>query len=498
MQDTPPKELIKVEAVQHNNSYSLDELLLRASDDLNARVTGNNVKGFITKELISTFNKDNSEVRDKDEKTYRFFLHMATLIINLDDRLEQMEKRNNDELEIKTNKLTKLEKDLSENIENMKNTQVESTKKINDCIITLEKLCSKKIDGLEKKCKTLANQVKTLEQKIIETKHNSSMEIEELRKLESSFSELAVKDCFNELEGKFTQLSIQMQDDKIRQENIIKESQKKIEEYYNSTNRTIENTMKTSTLKPDSKAHNTLMDLERKLNELDKRTKKHMEDFQETINSTRLDMPLASKISQFSEELEKIKLDSSHRDGTLLGITDIINTKVINAIEKIDRMVNGTTNRMDNFFNNRDKNKFLKGEEQRGIGINIEPLEKILNAKRNKNLPNMETKYVPINEGSKRVAEELQEGKTKYDVHIEIKPDEDPSEFFRQIFVEKKGRKKVKLYISKVRRNSTEDENSKQNRSDSSMLIEVDEHKSIAGSEQGLREQPLSPKSTDA
>ena len=37
--------------------------------------------------------------------------------------------------------------------------------------------------------------------------------------------------------------------------------------------------MKISTLKPDSKAQNTLMDLERKLNELDKRTKKHMEDF---------------------------------------------------------------------------------------------------------------------------------------------------------------------------------------------------------------------------
>ena len=161
-------------------------------------------------------------------------------------------------------------------------------------------------------------------------------------------------------------------------------------------------------------------------------------------------------------------------------------------------MVSGTTNRMDNFFNNRDKNKFLKGEEQRGIGINIEPLEKILNAKRNKNLPNMETKYVPINEGSKRVAEELQEGKTKYNVHIEIKPNEDPNEFFRQIFVEKKGRKRVKLYISKVRRNPTEEENSKQDRSDSSLVIEVDEHKSIAGSEQGLREKPLSPKSTDA
>ena len=126
------------------------------------------------------------------------------------------------------------------------------------------------------------------------------------------------------------------------------------------------------------------MDLERKLNELDKRTKKHMEDFQETINLTRLDMPLASKMSQLSEELEKTKLDSSHRDGTLLGITDIINIKVINSIEKIDRMVNGTTNRMDNFFNNRDKNKFLKGEEQRGMGINTAPLEKILNAKRDK------------------------------------------------------------------------------------------------------------------
>ena len=95
------------------------------------------------------------------------------------------------------------------------------------------------------------------------------------------------------------------------------------------------------------------------------------------------------------------------------------------------------------------------------------------------------------------MAEELQEGKTKYNVHIEIKPNEDPNEFFRQIFVEKKA-EKVKLYISKVRRNSTEDENSKQNRSDSSMLTEVDEHKSIAGSEQGLREKPLSPKSTDA
>jgi len=44
-------------------------------------------------------------------------------------------------------------------------------------------------------------------------------------------------------------------------------------------------------------------------------------------------------------------------------------------------MVNGTTNRMDNFFNNRNKNKHLKGEEQRGVGTNIEPLEKILNAK---------------------------------------------------------------------------------------------------------------------
>jgi len=34
---------------------------------------------------------------------------------------------------------------------------------------------------------------------------------------------------------------------------------------------------------------------------------------------------------------------------------------------------------MDNFFNNKDKNKYL-----RGVGINIEPLEKILNPKRKK------------------------------------------------------------------------------------------------------------------
>jgi len=48
---------------------------------------------------------------------------------NLDDCLEQMEKRNNDEIEIKTNRLTKLEKDLSENIKNMKETH-EETKSI--------------------------------------------------------------------------------------------------------------------------------------------------------------------------------------------------------------------------------------------------------------------------------------------------------------------------------------------------------------------------------
>ena len=57
---------------------------------------------------------------------------------------------------------------------------------------------------------------------------------------------------------------------------IIKESQIKIAEYYNRIKRAIENAMKISKLKSESKTQNTLMDLERKLNELDKWTKKNI------------------------------------------------------------------------------------------------------------------------------------------------------------------------------------------------------------------------------
>ena len=83
-------------------------------------------------------------------------------------------------------------------------------------------------------------------------------------------------------------------------------------------------------------------------------------------------------MNQLSEELEKIKLDPNHRDGTLLGITDIINTKVINAIEKIDKMMNGQTTGWitSSTTEAKIKIKYFKGKEQRGVGINIEPLKK--------------------------------------------------------------------------------------------------------------------------
>jgi len=82
----------------------------------------------------------------------------------------------------------------------------------------------------------MATQAETLEQKFVEVKHNTSMKIEEFKKLEASFSELAVKDCLMNLKANLHNFQFRHKIIKIRQENIIKESQLKIEKYYNDTN----------------------------------------------------------------------------------------------------------------------------------------------------------------------------------------------------------------------------------------------------------------------
>jgi len=83
-------------------------------------------------------------------------------------------------------------------------------------------------------------------------------------------------------------------------------------------------------------------------------------------------------------------------------------------------------------------------------------------------------RFIPVNKDSITLADDFKEGK-KYDMLLEIIPEVE-DDFFREVFVEYKGRRqKAKFYISKTRKNS-----------------------SIDGSEQGPREGSLSPKPNNA
>ena len=309
---------------------------------------------------------------------------------------------------------------------------------------------------LENTINTIEESHKHLQSNFEIFRENSSMEIEELRKGDQSqsFLEITSKEGFNELEEKFRALSLQVQEDFKFNSKIINKNTQKIDELIRNNG----NTIKIQTTKKDDNILANLQNqLDKKMTELEIFVKTKVDQIQREINnvqSTKLPLIEWNKIM---EELKKVEHNCNDKS---LYFSDTVDTKIIPCIQKIDKKIEGVTNRLDTLYKFRNQNRYLKDKEQRGICINTEPLDEIIKAKRESKGIYNEQNFIPIpvNEESKTLTEDFQEGK-KYKIHLEFTPKEDPSKFFREVYVEYgRCRRKAKLYFSKIREDSTNDE----------------------------------------
>jgi len=331
---------------------------------------------------------------------------------------------------------------------------------------------------LEESYHLLEMRVTHLEQNLETKKESTSMEIEEKA---ASLSELATKEYFNELEDRIQKLSITIKDESKKNMLNTNETMEKIDSLYKKTNKNLE-TLKQYSVKKE------FPDFEKKISNLDNLVKKICEKIK-SLDSIK--SPKTNGWENIMNELKDVKQHCNDWDSKILHISDTINTKVLPNIEKANRKAEGASNRVESFFKFRSNNKYLKGEEQRGIGINVEALERELYRKEKPRINDSAIKFIPFNRGGEKIIDGFQEGK-HYNILLEMGASKDDDNFFREVYVEHRGkRKEAKLYISKIRKNSTEESR----RALNSMSIETDECRSNLESNLGLEGKPLDPNS---
>ena len=150
-------------------------------------------------------------------------------------------------------------------------------------------------------------------------------------------------------------------------------------------------------------------------------------------------------------EIDELKKSVDATDAKTLDTIDAINTKIIPVIQKTNRISTALTNRLDSFWRYRSNNRFLKGEYQRGMNINVEALEQILY--QNKGSNNTDYRFIQVdeNEDLKSVNDMIREFEN---LRIQRNPTDklkqEQSECFRNVYFKFNGRgRDVTLYIEK-------------------------------------------------
>ena len=465
--------------------------------ELDNRMRGKKIEPFLTKENISAaFNKKNFKFRNDTDKSLYSHIITTIMVSSLDDRIENLEKKMKNDIEAHLNTLVNKEKDYTQKI-NQNQEKIDSlSKKLDEIqvLITdtlnyqnnlknhINKLEENNL-SLEKSFVHITEQINTIKKQMEETKEKTNMEIEEIKKTEQSFSESNTKEYFSDLEDKFNKLSLEIFDERNKNIDQINTSKIKIEDLFKKTHKTLEKMQKQSNDK-EGKVSDFRTEIEKKINELSNYTKDNVKQILEKVNnfhSTKL--ASQSEWDKIMEELKKVKECCNTSDGKLIKVTDTINEKLVPCIVETLQETKGNSDRIHALWNYRSIHKKGK-EEEKEIGvINTEPLDQILSAKKTtKNLHKI-MKFIPINGQSKKLAEDLQEGH-KYKIHLEIAANQEKEEgFFRNVYVQYGDyRKKAKLYIEKIRGDSTSNNSRRQSQSSNN------NH-----NEQGLGEKSLSP-----
>jgi len=208
----------------------------------------------------------------------------------------------------------------------------------------------------------------------------------------------------------------------------------KIESLYKKTNKNLE-ILKHQSIKRET---DKLTEFEKKISNLDNLVKKICEKVKSIDH---IKIPKTNDWEKIMNELKDVKQQCNDWDGKILGISDTINTKVLPNIEKANRKAEGASNRVESFFKFRSNNKYLKGEEQRGIGINVEALERELYRKEKPRINDSAIKFIPFNRGGEKIIDGFQEGK-HYNILLEMGASKDDDNFFREVYVEHRGKRK--------------------------------------------------------
>lgn len=496
-ENKPLETPIQINTANNNvhDETLLFNLVNQAGADLHNYLWGN-IKPKLTKQFITNTLKESGKSFPNNESISHYLLSIITaIVLKLEIQEEEQKTNSSQQVEIKINELCEKEKEWKLDAKKLETENLNTLKTVDQVQVTLSNILTSQSElkeqnqflkdkntNLEKTCKQLEEKIEQLEQKITEVRESSRMEIEEYnQRLEQSFSEITTKDYFD-IEGKFNELSIKFEDQKKKQDENIKHvkikledqvkkqndnleaTSSKVKELYNKASKKLENIKE----KPDTKDLLKMTDIksefDKKIADINASLKKQIDAIKDKISSIQpVQISPSVEWDKIMEELKNVKQNCNDWDGKLLDITDTINTKLLPCIEKTSREVEGNTNRLNAFWKNRSKNKYLKGEEQRGVGINVEALERELSRKRNTSQDNHGFNFIPLNKESNILAEAYKNGKKCY---LELKFQQEKEGFFREVYVDYKGyRKLARLYVSKSERNSeafTPKTNSKQ------------------------------------
>lgn len=149
-------------------------------------------------------------------------------------------------------------------------------------------------------------------------------------------------------------------------------------------------------------------------------------------------------------EVKKLKETAFDLECKLGAMADDINTQIVPFIVNTNRTAEYLTRRVEGIWKYRSNNKYLKGEEKRGFGINTELLKKELERK-HPEYKDQTLKITPAND---------QSGEGKIELHFlnkakEIKSNEIEKPFREAYFCEIPGKTGyVKIYIPKNQQNT--------------------------------------------
>ena len=349
---------------------------MTSANELLERIKEKNDHLICSKPSMAHLIDGNHKIRNATDESVALQLIMSTLILNLDERLKQMEKslsnqnkmpqktltsaqaqpnpeikrlqRQNEEFEgkvkLQIEKLNVLEASLKGIDDKLESYNVRFSHKLESINDNLSFACRSEVtkfeNDLNKKLGLLVGDLKKTFEDL-----KGRMEIEgEVRYNDNRFDLFSQK-----LQEDFEKLNIQVKNDLA----LHKSDFNKEKEFLRESQKALKPTLSAQ----QNPANSTISKLEKQIDDLNKKV---------------LTLELSENFQATKLMIESVQHENEDLKTKFIESVEAINTTIIPFIIGTHRATQTLNQRIDSFWKSRDKNKYLRGEEQRGFGINTE------------------------------------------------------------------------------------------------------------------------------